>query len=102
MRGIFNKLRNWLFVAVSKELNLLYCQLVQKRIRSVLETIIFQVIYPGTIIESDNYKLYYWLGKITTSKTIYNPMRLVLYKYQTVNYSKEFKAKDSTYTNKVE
>ena len=57
--GLFNKLCNWLFIAVCKELSLFYCQLVRKRIRPALETIIFQIIRIGTIIELDEHKAHY-------------------------------------------
>ena len=69
-RGRWRKHRNWLFVVVDEDSTLFYCQLVRKRTRPALETIINQIVKPGTHIKSDEHKAYYWLGKTTKKKCI--------------------------------
>ena len=68
-RGRWRKHRNWLFVVVDEDSTLFYCQLVRKRTRPALETIINQIVKPGTHIKSDEHKACYWLGK-TTKKSV--------------------------------
>ena len=100
-RGKHRKLRNWLLVIVEKDSTKMFCQLVRKRTRPALETIINECVLPGTLIESDEHKSYFWLGKTTNNRT-YRPCRPALYTHSTVCHKDGFKAADGTHTNKVE
>ena len=100
-RGRFNRTRNWLMVCVEEESTLFYCQLIRKKTRPALETIINECIKPGTHISTDEHKSYHWLGKTTNNRT-YQPSRPALYTHSTVCHKREFKAADGTHTNVVE
>ena len=60
-----------------------------------------ECILPGTLVESDEHKAIFWLGKITNQRTRKH-CRPTLCTYSIVNHSKGFKAADRTHTNKVE
>ena len=100
-RGRYNKKRNWLLVAIEEGTTLFFCQLVRKRTRPALETIIHECVKPGTHIKTDEHKSYFWLGKTTNART-YQPSRPALHTHSTVCHKKTFKAADGTCTNKVE
>ena len=86
------------FAAVSKESSSVYSQLVRKRTRPALETIMFNAINPGMHIQSDEHKSYYWLGHATKC----DPMRPAICMRSTFNHSKTFKDKETgTHANKV-
>ena len=69
-RGRWRIYRNWLFVVVDEDSTKFYCQLVRKRTRPALETIINQIVKPGTHVKSDEHKAYYWLGKTTKKEYV--------------------------------
>ena len=99
-RGRCNKKRNWLLVAI-EEGTTFFCQLVRKKTRPALETIMYESKKPGTHAKIDDHTSYFWLGKTTNART-HQPSRPALYAHSTVCHKKTFKAADGTCTNKVE
>ena len=94
--------QNWCFVAVEEGTGLFHAQMVRKRTRATLETIIHHAVHPGTHIKTDEHKSYYWLGR-TTPNCGFHPCRPPLYIHTTVNHSKSFKnPEDGTHTNNME
>ena len=79
----------------------MYCQLVRKRTRQALETIIYEIIKPGAHITSDEHKSYWWLEKTSNMKT-WHPSRPVLYSHSKVNHGKCFKSDEGFATKTVE
>ena len=93
--------RNWLLVIVEQDTTKFVCQLVGKRTRPALESMINNHVEVGTTIKTDEHKSYYWLGKTTSART-YQPCRPALYIHKKCNHSVGFKAYDGTHTNEIE
>ena len=99
--GTWKMWNNWCFVAVEKDSSLFIAQLVRRRTRPALETIIHEFILPGTKTLSDEHKSCHWLGK-TTKQNVCQPCRPALCEHIAVCHKKTFKATNGTCTNKVE
>ena len=94
-------LEYWLLVICEQHARKFICQLVGKRTRPAIETTINNYIKPRTIIKMGKHKAYYWLDKITNSKT-YQPYCPALHIHNKCNHSMGFKACNSTDTNEIE
>ena len=77
-------------MVADEDSTMFYYQLVRKRTRAALETIINQIAKPGMHVKSDEHKAHYWLGK-TTKKRTYQLCRPVLHKHTTVCHKRSLK-----------
>ena len=103
MRGSKKPMYGWVLVIVERGTGAFFAAFVPKRTRRDLEGMIFSVVRPGSVIYTDEWKAYHWLGKKTLPRDKLHPNREPIYIHYTVNHKKGLKNPiTGAHTNTVE